>query len=162
MPACYGDLNDPGGVEVSIQSIVFALELIFIAFRGLIGPILRSDHDDKTVIRSGSTKRVCYRFFPVKEYAERCATNDGDHAAMILGGGARGNCPRSKHSMITMGLPQSGQMYVVCGGSGISVNFDAALSMTLFSIASSSSVCSTSSSRARLRLSRRPEFASNP
>ena len=62
--------------------------------------------------------------------------NDDDHGAMILTGGARGCCPRSKHSMITMGLPQSGQIYVVGEGSGISFVSDAGLSMTLLSMAS--------------------------
>jgi hypothetical protein len=62
--------------------------------------------------------------------------------------------------MITMGLPQSGQIYVAGMGSGVS--FDLVLSMAPLSLASSSAVLSMSSSRARLRLSRRPELANNP
>ena len=105
----YGDLNGRGGVTAYNQSVAFVSMPIAIAFRRQGRPFLGVDHCDKTAILTGSTKAVRYRFLPVIKYPERCDANAGDHHAMIPAGGARGSCPRSKHSMMTMGLPQSGQ-----------------------------------------------------
>ena len=66
MPACYGDFDDPGGVEVGIKSAVFDLKPIFMVYRGQYKPALCSDYEDKIVILTGSTRAARYRFFPVK------------------------------------------------------------------------------------------------
>ena len=105
----YGDLNELGDAKVCHQGVVFGLKPVFVSIRERKRAVLQSDHGAKTVILTGVTKTVCYRFLPVIKPTARWVMNDGDHDAVILGGGARGCCPRSKHSMITMGLPQSGQ-----------------------------------------------------
>ena len=129
MPGYYGDSNGRSGVTARYQSAVYVPIPLPIAFQSHGRPFLGVDHGDKTAILTGLTKAVRYRFLPVIKYPERCDANDGDHNAMILGGGARGSCSRSKHSMITIGLPQSGQMYVAGMGSGVS--FAWALSMAI-------------------------------
>jgi hypothetical protein len=66
----YGDLDDPGGVEVGIKSAVFGLKPVFMVYRGQYNSALCSDHDDKIVILTGSTKTALYRCFPVIKQAE--------------------------------------------------------------------------------------------
>jgi hypothetical protein len=61
----YGDLNDPGGVEVSNKSAVFYLKPIHMVSRGCNKPELYSDYDVKMVILKGSTKTTHYRILPV-------------------------------------------------------------------------------------------------
>jgi len=127
VPGYYGDLNGRSGVTACNQSTVFVPIPLSMVFRSQSRPFLGVDHGDRTAILTGMTKAALSRFLPVKKYSERCGANDDVHHAMILSGGARGCCPCSKRSMMTMGLPQSGQVYVAEMGSGVS--FDLALSM---------------------------------
>lgn len=70
MQEYYGDLSNLGGVGVCNKPAVFGQNPIFMVCRGQYNSALCSDHDDKIMILTGSTKTALYRVFPVIKQAE--------------------------------------------------------------------------------------------
>ena len=70
-------------------------------------PVILLTARAKKCISTPSAIRCRDRVWPIK--ASQVVVDHELHNELTCLGGARGNCPRSKVSMMIMGVPQSGQ-----------------------------------------------------